>query len=358
MSEKIGKDRKDETKRVGGIARAGRKGRAGMSIGTLGDNGRTEHGGKPDTFDDRIESTGHKKPPERKKPTQRKNTEHKNTEHKNTEHKNTEVIKDNRIITAGIDLGSTYAKVVVMAGNEVAGYAISPTGADHEKTAKRTLRRACRLARIPPCDIDYAVSTGYGRRVVTFADENISEISANATGVEHIARTHDVRTIIDIGGQDTKVIALDDDLKMINFAMNDKCAAGTGRFLEILARVLEVPLDDMGELSLRSGEPVDITSTCLVFAKSEVASLIFKGKKKEDIIAGIHKAVARRLVSMAKKVGVRDSVFFDGGPARNIGMIKALERELGKKLVVPPMPQIVTATGAAIIARKRFPKGR
>ncbi len=261
-------------------------------------------------------------------------------------------------ITAGIDLGSTYAKVVVMKDTEVMGYAVSPTGADHEKTAKRTLRRACRIAKIGPKDIDYMVSTGYGRHVVSFADENISEISANATGVEHIAATQEVRTIIDIGGQDTKVIALDDDLKMTNFAMNDKCAAGTGRFLEILARVLEVPLDDMGELSLRSKDPVDITTTCLVFAKSEVASLIFRGEKKEDIIAGIHKAVARRLVSMAKKVGIREKIFFDGGPARNIGMIAALEEEMGKEMVVPPMPQIVTATGAAIIARKKVLKGK
>jgi len=261
-------------------------------------------------------------------------------------------------ITAGIDLGSTYAKVVVMKGAEVVGYAISPTGSDHEETARKTMKRACRIAKVSPRKVDYMVSTGYGRRVVSFADENISEISANATGVEHIARKQNIRTIIDIGGQDTKVIALDDDLKMTNFSMNDKCAAGTGRFLEILARVLKVDLDDMGELSLSSKNPVDITTTCLVFAKSEVASLIFKGEKKEDIIAGIHKAVARRLVGMAKKVGIRDMVFFDGGPARNIGMIAALEAELGRKMVVPPMPQIVTATGAAIIARKILLKGQ
>jgi predicted CoA-substrate-specific enzyme activase len=149
------------------------------------------------------------------------------------------------------------------------------------------------------------------------------------------------------------VIALDDDGKMINFAMNDKCAAGTGRFLEVLARELSVPLDDMGALSLKSKDPVDITTTCLVFAKSEVASLIFQGHTKEDIIMGIHRAVARRLVAMAKKVGIRDVVFFDGGPARNIGMVHAMERELGRKMHVPPMPQIVTATGAALIAAER-----
>jgi predicted CoA-substrate-specific enzyme activase len=259
-------------------------------------------------------------------------------------------------ITAGIDLGSTYAKVVVMKNAEIVGYAISPTGSDHDETARRTMERACKIGNVDPKDIIYKISTGYGRRVVTFADENISEISANATGVEHIARTAGVRTVIDIGGQDTKVISLDDNMQMTNFSMNDKCAAGTGRFLEVLARVLEVPLDDMGDVSLRSQNPVDITSTCLVFAKSEVATMIFKGEKKEDIIAGIHRAVARRLVAMAKKVGVKDVVFFDGGPARNKGMIAALEKELGRKMMVPPMPQIVTATGAAILAREKYLK--
>ena len=163
-----------------------------------------------------------------------------------------------------------------------------------------------------------------------------------------------VRTIIDIGGQDTKVIALDDDLQIIKFAMNDKCAAGTGRFLEVLARVLDVPLDEMGELSLTATDPVDITTTCLVFAKSEVATLIFQGFSKADIIAGIQKAVARRLVAMAKKVGIKKEVFFDGGPARNIGMVRAMEKELGMEMVVPGMPQIVTATGAALIAAESF----
>jgi len=203
-------------------------------------------------------------------------------------------------------------------------------------------------------DIDHTISTGYGRRVTSLADDTISEISANARGVQWIGKELDVRTIIDIGGQDTKVIALDDELRMINFAMNDKCAAGTGRFLEVLARVLDVPLSEMGELSLKSEDPVDITTTCLVFAKSEVASLIFKGHSKQDIIAGIHRAVARRLVAMAKKVGVNEVVFFDGGPARNIGMVRAMEKELGIRMYVPEMPQIVTATGAAVLAAEKL----
>jgi len=258
------------------------------------------------------------------------------------------------MITAGVDLGSTYVKVVVLDDRKRVGYHIAATGHDHDLTSRQVMNSALGMAELNGEDIDYIVSTGYGRRVTSLANETVSEISANARGVQWIGAELHVRTIIDIGGQDTKVIALDDDLQIIKFAMNDKCAAGTGRFLEVLARVLEVPLDDMGARALNSREPVDITTTCLVFAKSEVANLIFQGYTKEDIIAGIHKAVARRLVGMAKKVGIRREIFFDGGPARNIGMIRAMERELGMEMYVPEMPQIVTATGAALIAAERF----
>ncbi len=260
------------------------------------------------------------------------------------------------MITAGVDLGSTYVKVVILKDEETLGYAVGPTGPNHDETSKRLLGQALATAGggLSQEDIDYTVATGYGRRITSLAQETISEISANARGVQQVGAKHGVRTIIDIGGQDTKVIALDEDLQIRKFAMNDKCAAGTGRFLEVLARILNVPLDEMGALSLEATDPVEISTTCLVFAKSEVAGLIFKGEKKEDIIAGIHQAVARRLGAMAKKVGVRREVFFDGGPARNIGMVRAMERELGMKMVVPEMPQIVTATGAALIAAERL----
>jgi predicted CoA-substrate-specific enzyme activase len=257
-------------------------------------------------------------------------------------------------VTAGLDLGSTYVKCVVMRGTDVLGHAVLPTGPDHDATAESTLERALAMGGLTRDAVEYTVSTGYGRRVASTADSTVSEISANAAGTRWVGREMGVRTIIDIGGQDTKVIALDDDLQITNFQMNDKCAAGTGRFLEVLARVLEIPLDDLGPVSLTSRDPVPITTTCLVFAKSEVATLITEGHKKEDIVAGIHRAVARRLASMAKKVGVREAVFFDGGPARNVGMVRALEEELGVKLAVPPIPQIVTATGAALLAQERL----
>jgi predicted CoA-substrate-specific enzyme activase len=241
-----------------------------------------------------------------------------------------------------------------MRDDAVLGHAIHPTGPDHDETAEATMAEALAMAGLGKDVVEYVVSTGYGRRVASSADSTVSEISANAAGTRWVGRELGVRTIIDIGGQDTKVIALDDHLQIQNFQMNDKCAAGTGRFLEVLARVLEIPLDDLGPVSLTSTDPVPITTTCLVFAKSEVATLITEGYTKEDIVAGIHKAVARRLASMAKKVGVRDVVFFDGGPARNVGMVRALEAELGVELAVPDLPQTVTATGAALLAQDRL----
>ncbi len=262
------------------------------------------------------------------------------------------------MITAGIDLGSTYVKAAVVRDGVCIGTGTMPTGFDHDESSRKVLDKALRQAGLTLEHLEYIVSTGYGRRITTLANENISEISANAAGTRHIARTLGVRTIVDIGGQDTKVIALDDDLKVANFAMNDKCAAGTGRFLETLSRVLNVPLTDMGPISLNSSKRVDITTTCLVFAKSEVAALVTEGHHVEDIIAGIHRAIAKRLGMMVKKVGLRENVFFDGGPARNVGMRAAMEEELGVKLVVPENPQTVTATGAAMVAAERLERKR
>jgi predicted CoA-substrate-specific enzyme activase len=260
-------------------------------------------------------------------------------------------------VTGGIDIGSTYVKVVVLKDGNRVGYDVQPTGAYPDRSAMTGLRNSLSQAGLKEEDVKYTVSTGYGRRIASFADANISEISANARGSKYVGQKFGIRTIIDIGGQDTKVIALDDECNMTNFAMNDKCAAGTGRFLEMLAKVLEVPLQEMGPVSLRSTQPVDITTTCLVFAKSEVAGLLAEGARTEDIIQGIHTAIARRLIVMARKVGIKEKVFFDGGPARNIGMVETFKRELGMEIIVPDVPQIVTATGAAVIAAEILASG-
>ena len=165
-----------------------------------------------------------------------------------------------------------------------------------------------------------------------------------------------VRTIIDLGGQDSKVIALDENGKIVRFMMNDKCSAGTGRFFEVMANALGVSLDQIGEMALRSANPIKINSTCTVFAESEVISLIARRKKKEDIIAGLHESMAKKICTMAKEVGVNQVVFFDGGGAKNIGVKASLEKQLNVKLYVPEKPQFVVALGAALLAKESAKK--
>jgi predicted CoA-substrate-specific enzyme activase len=257
--------------------------------------------------------------------------------------------------STGIDLGSTYTKISVVKDDKVVGFGIGPTGAYPDRTAEKLLDNAMKEAGLDRSELAYIVSTGYGRRIMTIANEVISEISANAQGARWVgSEAGVVRTIVDIGGQDTKVISLDDDLQIRQFKMNDKCAAGTGRFLEVMAKTLKIELSDLGGVSLQSKKYIEIDSTCVVFAKSEINSLIAKGHHKTDIVAAIHRSVAQRLALMVRSVGMEEVVFFDGGPARNVGMRKALEDELGVKMYVPPQPQIVTSIGAAIIARKKL----
>jgi predicted CoA-substrate-specific enzyme activase len=262
------------------------------------------------------------------------------------------------VLTAGIDLGSTYTKISILKDGEVVGFGIAPTGVYPDKTAEKLLNKALAEAGLSGAKIDYIVSTGYGRRIMPIANEVISEISANAQGARWVgSEVGVVHTIVDIGGQDTKVISLDDELQIQNFKMNDKCAAGTGRFLEVMAKTLGIPLSELGDVSLQSKNYIEIDSTCVVFAKSEINSLIAKGHDKSDIVAAIHRSVAQRLALMVRAVGMQEVVFFDGGPARNVGMRKALEDELGLKLYVPKQPQIVTSIGAAVIAKNKLEEG-
>jgi predicted CoA-substrate-specific enzyme activase len=261
-----------------------------------------------------------------------------------------------KMITAGLDIGLRSVKAVIFKNWERVGFAIAPAGNDHDRKAKQVLQKACKMAGLKKADIDYIVATGYGRRMISLADDTISEISANARGVKWLDDNAGLQTIIDLGGNDIKVIALDDDFNIQNFVMNDRYEAGMGRFIEELAKVLKIPIDEMSELSLQARNPVDFTSTGLELVKSDVGNLVVNGHKKEDLVAGIYRAVARKLVAMAKRVGIKGTVVFDGGPAKNLGMIKALEKELGMKIFVPENPQLVTATGATLIAAERLMK--
>jgi predicted CoA-substrate-specific enzyme activase len=263
------------------------------------------------------------------------------------------------MLALGLDIGSTTTKAALAEGGEILAHAVTATGANCRRAAESVKAEALRLAGRDAGEIAYTVSTGYGRRLVEFADSTISEITANATGARHLTRdTTPVHTIIDIGGQDSKVISLDTDGTVRNFAMNDKCAAGTGRFLEVMGRLLEIDLDQLGPLALQSTERVSISSICTVFAETEVISLLAQARRTPDIIAGVHRSIAKRVADLARGVGVAEPVFFDGGPALNVGLQRALEEELGVKLVVPESPQVATAIGAAIMAHDRARTGQ
>ncbi len=259
---------------------------------------------------------------------------------------------------AGIDIGSTDIKIVLADENEdLQSHLTCPTGSHFYKNTVAAFQKLLAREKIQQDAISYIYSTGYGRKLFKEADDSISEITANAIGAGKIgAQAGKVKTIINIGGQDLKIIILDDDGHVKNFAMNDKCAAGTGRFLEMTSRNLEVEVDELGDYHQRStGVPLTINSTCTVFAESEIIGLLANGNGKAEIIAGIHYSIAKRVVRLAKRFGiVEDVVLFDGGPAMNSGLVTAIEDELMRKVLVPEIPQITTAYGAALIARDAY----
>jgi predicted CoA-substrate-specific enzyme activase len=249
----------------------------------------------------------------------------------------------------GVDIGSLTAKsVVVDPDSRIKSYKVIQGKIVDEAAAVASLEQALEEARLSRPDVGFLVTTGYGRNMVSFGDRTITEISCHARGAQYLSAG--VRTVIDIGGQDSKVIALDGRGSVVNFAMNDKCAAGTGRFLEVMAGALDVPLEEMGGLSLKSKSPAQISSICTVFAESEVISLKARGRSKLDIISGIHEAIGRRMHSMINQAGMTPPVVMSGGVAKNVGVVRVLERLLETKIIRPPEPQIVGALGAALFA--------
>ena len=257
-------------------------------------------------------------------------------------------------LVAGCDVGSTTGKALIMRDGEVLGYSIIPCAVRPEVTAEEALDLALEQAGINRREeLAYIVGTGYGRIRIPFADENVSEITCHGVGAYYLNPAD--RTLIDIGGQDCKVIRISPKGKVIDFAMNDKCAAGTGRFFEAMARVLEISLQDLSELSLRSEDPAQITSQCSVFAESEVITLLNEGAEISDIAAGINEAISARLASLVRKVGLEEEVTVSGGCAKNGGLIRSLEKKLGVQVKSLEMdPQVIGALGAALIARKRL----
>lgn len=259
-------------------------------------------------------------------------------------------MKDNKIITVGIDIGSTTSKAALLADGEYAAGYIGMSTVNPKKTAEEVYDRVLQQAGAERADVDYVVGTGYGRARVEFADMAASEITCHARGAHHLLP--DVHTIIDIGGQDTKVISLDDRGNLEDFVMNDKCAAGTGRFLEFMARSLDLTIDEMIEISRQEGDPVTISSICSVFAESEVISMINDEVPLPRVVKGIHKSVAIKVMTLVKRSGMKKDVVMTGGVAKNEGVVEAFEKEIGYKLVRIPStvdPQVVGALGAAVI---------
>lgn len=264
--------------------------------------------------------------------------------------------KDSRMkYFGGCDAGSTYTKCVIIDENgKIAAAVTKRSRINPVLSAKDALDEA--VSRVDGLnsaeELTYLIGTGYGRNKVPFADENISEISCHAMGV-HVTDPS-VKAIIDIGGQDVKGIAIDTDGTVLNFAMNDKCAAGTGRFFESMARAFEMSLDEFSNLSLTAKNVIPITAQCAVFAESEVISLVGEGKPMEEIAAGIQLSVAKRCFVMAKKAGATDSVTLTGGCAKNEGLKKAIEKVLKINVVdLPTDPQLMGALGAAEYARQK-----
>ncbi|MBN1547707.1 MAG: 2-hydroxyglutaryl-CoA dehydratase [Syntrophaceae bacterium] len=255
------------------------------------------------------------------------------------------------LFVAGIDIGAATAKAVVLNEKCILSSYVTPTGDSVAGAVEKVISESLKAAGLTIDQIRYMISTGYGRRAVKCAHEAVTEISCHAKGVNSILS--EARTVIDIGGQDSKVIEIDGKGKIGNFVMNDKCAAGTGRFLEVMAKVLNSDINDIGTISLRGRNPCQISNTCTVFAESEMVTLRADGKSKEDIFAGIHSAMAHRIVIMGNSVGFRRQIVLTGGVAKNIGMKKALEEKIGIEILVPENPQIMGALGAAIIAKER-----
>ena len=259
-----------------------------------------------------------------------------------------------KIYTLGIDIGSTASKCVMLRdGKEIVSKSLISVGAG-TSGPQRAIAEVLESAGMTRDQMAYVLATGYGRNSLEgIADHQMSELSCHAKGASFLFP--DVHTVIDIGGQDVKVLQVENGV-MTNFVMNDKCAAGTGRFLDVMARVLEVKVEELGDLAAKSTKDVAISSTCTVFAESEVISQLAMDTDKCDIINGIHHSVASRVAGLAHRVGVRDQVVMTGGVAQNTGVVKALEEELGHIIYTSPLTQYNGALGAALFAYQRYQK--
>lgn len=258
---------------------------------------------------------------------------------------------------AGVDVGSTQTKaVIVNEAREIVGRALIDTGANVVVAAENAYNEALKSSGIREEEVEYVIGTGYGRYRVTFGNTQVTEISCHARGAAQMFPG--TKTVLDMGGQDTKAIRVSPKGEVLDFCMNDKCAAGTGRFLGAAAAALDIPLAELGNVAMKAERPVKISTTCTVFAESEVLSWLGKGKKIEDILWGVHLSIASRSTALLRRVGIEDEITFTGGVTKNAGMIKSLEQALKTKLNVSEDSHFMGALGAALFALDHILAGR
>jgi (R)-2-hydroxyacyl-CoA dehydratese activating ATPase len=258
-------------------------------------------------------------------------------------------------IAAGVDVGSTQTKAVVMSDNgglKILARALVDTGANVQRAAERAFDTGCQQAGLHASDIGFVVGTGYGRYKIAFGNTQMTEITCHAKGASFLCPG--TRTVIDMGGQDSKAISVGANGEVLDFVMNDKCAAGTGRFLANSADVMGIGLDEVGPLSLKARHPVKIATVCTVFVESDILSYLAQGKTAEDILGGVHIAIAKRTLSLARRLNIEPEITMTGGVARNIGMVRALEEVIGRKMQVSPDAQFIGAVGAALFALEKL----
>ena len=258
---------------------------------------------------------------------------------------------DNNGIFAGLDIGSTYSKAVVFSGGEILGSAVIPSGGNYKLTAEKVLKKAMAEAKVTPDDVEYSIATGYGADSVSDVDDKVNDMTCQGRGISYLLPS--VRTVADIGGQLSKVFRVNGEGQVENFVFSEKCAAGSGKLLQVIARVLQVDINDLGELSLKSKNKVDLTTGCAVFLESEVISRIAEGSLKEDIAAGIHRSLASKIHVLMERLGLKPDYALVGGGAKNIGLVKSIEEELQTEILIPEQPQLVAALGAALIAEEK-----
>lgn len=248
----------------------------------------------------------------------------------------------------GIDVGSGFSKAVISQDGVVGAYAIAASGGDYKGAIKQVVDEALGKAAISMDRISETVSTGYGAAMVDFSGRTITDFSCHAAGVHFLFPS--VRTVIDVGAQFSKAIGINEAGKVTNFVINEKCAGGSGKFLQVIARILQITIDEIGPLSMTATRPVEFTTGCAVFAESEAVSRVAEGAGAGDILAGVHKAMASKIVNLVTRLGLTPDCAVTGGGAKDQGLIKAIEAELGMAVMVPPEPQITAALGAALLA--------